>query len=336
MFRIATFNLENLDEDAAENPRPPLFEHRAAALRPALERLRADILCLQEIHGQERPNQPRDLHTLRALLQGTRYANHQMVSTKTADGAQVYDKRNLVTLFPPDFRLIHTAQIDGHVVPNPAYQRTIAGDETAKTLNWERPLLSVTIESPQGVQMHILNAHFKSKLATRASGEMVDRYTWKSAAAWAEGFFVSSMKRVGAALEARVVIDQIFDAAPDALVLIAGDFNAHSDEVPVMALRGRVEDTGNGDLSNRVMMPLENNIPASNRYTLFHHGRGEMIDHILASRRFVQAFSHAEIHNEILADESVAYAFDSKHPESDHAPVVAAFHDDLLTAPAVV
>lgn len=330
MFRIATFNLENLDEDPANEPGRPSFAERAAVLRPALERLRADILCLQEVHGQDRPDRPRDLLALQSLLDGTRYARHQIISTRLSDGSEVYKSRNLVTLIPEDFQLLEATQINGEFVPNPFYQRTVAGDEVPKRLNWERPLLWTRIASPDGVEMHILNAHFKSKLATPAGDLMEDRYTWKSAAGWAEGFFVSSMKRVGAALEARAVIDFIFEADPQALILLAGDLNAKSDEVPVMALRGRVEDTGNGALGYRVMMPLENNVPESSRYTLFHHGRPEMIDHILASRGFVQAFSHAEIHNEILPDESVAFAGDQKHPESDHAPVVAVFHDDLL------
>ena len=336
MFRIATFNLENLDEDPADEPGRPGFAERAAVLRPALDRLRADILCLQEVHGQERPGQPRAMLALQALLAGTRYQGHQMVSTLVKGGGQVYDKRNLVTLFPPGFTLIETRQINGEIVPNPFYQRTVAGDPAPRKLEWERPLLWVRIASPGGVEMHVMNAHFKSKQATPAANLMKDSYTWNMAAGWAEGYFISSMKRVGAALEARALIDIIFGQQPDALILIAGDLNADSDEIPVMALRGRTEDTGNGELGHRVMFPLERNIPESSRYTLFHHGRGEMIDHILASRRFVQAFSHAEVHNEFLSDESVAYAFDEKHPDSDHAPVVAAFHDDLLATPPIV
>ena len=333
MFRIATFNLENLDEDKTGRdgqPVRPLFEERAPILRAALERCRADILCLQEVHGQERPGQPRDLLALKALLAPTRYAGYTLVSTLTKDGTQVYDQRNLVTAVRPDLTVVSRDQINGDVVPNPFYQRPIAGDDQPKKQTWERPLLHVTLRTPGGVTLHILNVHFKSKLAVEADHLMEDRYTWTSAADWAEGYFLSSIRRVGAALEARVVIDRIFDTDPQAAVLIAGDFNANSDEVPVMALRGRVEETGNGALSHRVMMPLENNVPESSRFTLIHHGKGEMIDHILASRAMVQAFSHAEIHNEMLQDESIAFATDRKFPGSDHAPVVAAFDDILL------
>lgn len=329
MIRIATFNLENLDEVTDAASRDPSLAVRSTFLRPALARLRADIICFQEIHGQEREGQPRDILALREVLAPTRYARHQLVSTKKADGSEVYDKRNLVTAFPADYELLETKQINGDRVPNPLYRRVIAGDETAKELTWERPLLYTKLKTPDGIVLHILNVHFKSKLATRASHLMADRYSWKSAAGWAEGYFVSSMKRVGAALEARVVIDDILDADDKAHILIAGDFNCQNDEVPMMAIRGRVRETGNVELAAKEMFPLENNIPESSRYSLFHHGKGEMIDHVLVSRSLASSFVKAEIHNEFLQDESLNYSWDSKFPDTDHAPVIAEFDDEL-------
>ncbi|MFM9911106.1 MAG: hypothetical protein ACKVOW_17325 [Chitinophagaceae bacterium] len=67
-LRIATFNLENIDDKPGD---VPTFDQRIAALRPQLIRLRADIICLQEIHGQETPGQPRDLLALKKLLLNT-------------------------------------------------------------------------------------------------------------------------------------------------------------------------------------------------------------------------------------------------------------------------
>lgn len=49
LLRIASFNLENLDD--GPNVRPPLAV-RIPIMRPQLQRLRADILCLQEVHSQ--------------------------------------------------------------------------------------------------------------------------------------------------------------------------------------------------------------------------------------------------------------------------------------------
>ena len=65
--------------------------------------------------------------------------------------------------------------------------------------------------------------------------------------------------------------------------------------------------------------------PEPSRYSLFHLGRGNMLDHILVSRPLLAHYRGAEIHNEILPDESGAFRTDKKFPESDHAPVVAAF-----------
>jgi exonuclease III len=58
---------------------------------------------------------------------------------------------------------------------------------------------------------------------------------------------------------------------------------------------------------------------------LYHQGRGEMLDHMLITRNLLAHYRRSEIHNEILHDESAAFAIERKYPESDHAPVVATF-----------
>ncbi|CAN0606078.1 unnamed protein product, partial [Ectocarpus sp. 12 AP-2014] len=171
----------------------------------------------------------------------------------------------------------------------------------------------------------------KSKRPVESDDYIGSEFRWKSSSGWAEGFFMSSMKRVGAALEARLFIDQLLNTDPDAAIVLGGDLNALPEEVPVMAIRGRVEETGNPDLAGRVMVPLVQNVPKPARYTLFHRGSGELIDQILVSRTMLAAFHGTEIHNEILPDETIAFASDTKFPESDHAPVVATFDDSLIS-----
>jgi len=46
---------------------------------------------------------------------------------------------------------------------------------------------------------------------------------------------------------------------------------------------------------------------------------------MLVTRNLLAHYRGSEIHNELLHDESVAFAVDRKYPESDHAPVVATF-----------
>jgi endonuclease/exonuclease/phosphatase family metal-dependent hydrolase len=326
-MRIATFNLENLDDETGQDPS---LATRVAIMRPQLDRIAADILCLQEVHSQDSP-QGRTLAALDTLLAGTRYEAYERLTTTTT-AAQLYQERNLVILSRFPF-IAHARQIiRDSSGPRPAYRVATADppDQTADPLEWERPILYAQVDLGDGRLLHVLNVHLKSKLATDITGQKLDDYTWKTPAAWAEGFFISSMKRVGQALQVRLELDRLFTQAdqaggPAPLIAVCGDFNAASDEVPVQAICGQVEDTGNPAHGPRVMVACENQIPESARYSLFHLGRGEMIDHVLASRALLATLEHTEIHNEYLPDESGAFRTDVKFPESDHAPVVAQF-----------
>ncbi len=319
--RIATFNLENLDDGASVSP--PLSE-RIQIMRPQLERVNADILCLQEVHSQG-VSGSRTLEALDNLLVGTQYAGYNRAVTLTTTD-QLYDKRNLVIL--SRFPVLTTEIIRDSDGPQPSYQMVTAvpADTTADTLNWERPLLYVQIDLGQGGILHLINVHLKSKLASNIPGQKLNSYTWKTVSAWAEGSFLSSIKRIGQALQARMLIDRIFDQhGLDSLIAICGDFNAEANEVPLRAICGPVEETGNPAHAPRIMVPCENNVPSSARYSLLHLGKGNMLDHIIASRSLIRYFHNAEIHNEALPDESGAFRSDVQFPESDHAPVIAEF-----------
>jgi endonuclease/exonuclease/phosphatase family metal-dependent hydrolase len=321
-LRIATFNLENFDEKPGKNPS---VEKRIALMRPQLNRLNADILCLQEVNGQETDGEPRKLLALEKLIKGTQYENYFSISTKTAGGYQVYDERNLVIL--SKYEIVSSRQYRNDLIEAPMYRKVMAtpAEDKAKDVDWERPMLVAEVRLPGNAIFHVINLHLKSKIPTNIAGQKVNNYTWRSAGGWAEGYFVSSMKRVGQALETRVLIDQILDANPDAYISVCGDFNADADSVPVKAIIGPLKETGNSELSQRVLHACESGIPDSKRYSLFYHGSGEMIDHLLVSRNLLQFYQGTEIHNEMLHDESLSYADDKKYPESDHAPIVAEF-----------
>jgi predicted extracellular nuclease len=150
----------------------------------------------------------------------------------------------------------------------------------------------------------------KSKIPTDIQGQKIDNYTWKTSSGWAEGFFLSSMKRVGQALETRMLIDEIFSEDESAWIVVCGDFNADLDDVPVEAIRGRVENTGNGGLARYVMQPCEMSIPESSRFSLYHQGRKNMLDHLLVCRNMLAYYRGSEVHNELLHDETIAFATD--------------------------
>jgi endonuclease/exonuclease/phosphatase family metal-dependent hydrolase len=324
-LRIATFNLENFDE-TAPGVLPSLAD-RIALMRPQIVRLRADVACFQEVHGQERPGSQRALLALLELLSGTNLDGANVVSTKPQDDA-VYNERNIVVV--THLPVLARRQLRNELVDPPLYKRltAIPKDTDPVEIGVERPILHVELDPGGGQRLHVINVHLKSKIPTPIPGRMIDTYTWRAADAWAEGVFISSMKRMAQALEVRRLVDEILDADPAARIVVAGDFNAAPDEVPVLAIRGDVENTGNGDLASRVLVPIEQTIPQSSRYTLFHQGKGDMLDHMLATRNLLAHYRGSEIHNEVLHDESVSFAIDRKFPESDHAPVVATFDFD--------
>ena len=319
-FRLATFNLESLDD---RPERAPPLERRIEILRPQLARLRADVLCLQEVNGQPSGRHaPRTLAALDRLLEGTPYATYARAHTKGEHGP--YDVHNLITL--SRFPIGDQTQIRHGIVPAPSYHLVAASPvaETAAPVEWDRPVLHTALDLGDGRTLHVINLHLRAPLAAFVPGGKTGPFAWGSARAWAEGFFLATMKRAGQALETRLFVDGLFDAERHALVAVAGDFNAEAREMPVRTLIAAEADTGNGDLAHRSLVPLEASVPESNRYSIVHGGRASLIDHVLVSRALLAHARGVEIHNESLFDEVSTPAV-TNPPDSFHAPLVASF-----------
>ena len=336
MLRVGTFNIENLD--TAKDEKSPALEERAPVLRSVLNRMNANILCLQEVHSQSQPeksSEGQSIRTLAALdcvLKGTKYEQFGRAYTKTQEQT-LYAKRNLVILVDPHLCRSASLEIKQYkqtAIIKPEYRKVteVKKDKNGSDnieITWERPILHAQIKNGNETLLDILNLHLKSRIASNIAGQKVNHYSWNSAAGWAEGYFVSSVKRVGQALETRVVLDMIFEKDPNAKVLVCGDFNAEPGEVPLEAICGRTENTNNPLLRKGVMVPCSSAIAESVRFTHYHHGKGNLLDHILVSQSLLPHFRTAQIYNENLHDESLPFAFESKYPESDHAAFVAEF-----------
>ncbi len=322
-MRLASFNLENLDDEATL---APAFGERIAVLRPQLERLDADVLCLQEVNAQrDRKGKPRRFRALDRLLENTAYAGFHRVGSGRRESCAPADKHNLVIL--SRWPIKDSRQLHHDLVP-PACYRPVTAEPAASEAGpvlWDRPILQATIELPGGRRLQVVNLHLRAPLAAAIAGQKLGAFAWKSVPAWAEGFFLASLKRCGQALEARRLVDQLFDAEPKALIAVCGDFNAEAQETPLRIVRGDLEDTGNGALANRSLVPLERALPDSQRFSVRHQGRRLMLDHMLVSRALLAFHQTIEVHNEALGDELVAYATGSQSPESFHAPLVANF-----------
>lgn len=318
--RIATFNLENLDDRPGVEP---ALQQRIAALRPLLVALNADVLCLQELHGQPR-HAPRRLAALQALLRDTPYAGFHCVATQSASGGAM-DIQNLAIL--SRFPVLSHRQILNDLVPAGRYRPLTATPPASEPLatGWDRPALYAALDVGGERRLHVINLHLRAPLASYIDGQKEDTFVWRTVAGWAEGFYLAALKRAGQALELRLLVDQLFDGEPDARIAVCGDFNAEDDEVPLRLLRGDMVDTGNAGLARRELVPVERMAPENRRFSVVHAGEARMLDHILASKPLMTWFREVEIHNAALDDELVAYAAAHRSPESFHAPIVAEF-----------
>ena len=144
-MRLATFNIESLD--AGPHVEVP-FETRAAVLRPILERLQADVLCLQEVNGQHVAGTPeRQLLALDRLLGGTSYEAFARVATSGASGRGVAGLHNLVMLsryavrrhrdVRHDYVRVHLDRLDGADAPRIAAALAELEREASATLGRE-------------------------------------------------------------------------------------------------------------------------------------------------------------------------------------------------------
>jgi len=333
-LRIATFNLENLDDDAE---RAAGFAARAQVLRGQLAGLDADLVCLQEIHGQRtvRPEggHRRELRALRRLLEGTAYAGYHLAETRAearadlrrADADSALDVHNLAIL--SRFPLTRARQIWHDHVPPLAYApRTAEPPMPDYRVRWERPILAAAAELPGGRTLHVLNVHLRAPIASFVQGQKLDAATWRSTAGWAEGYFLAALKRDGQALEARLEVEHLLNANPRALIALCGDCNAEARETALRIMRAAPHLVGTGDLAARTLHVCDETVAPEGRFSIRHDGRPILLDHILASPALFEAHAKTEIRNDDLLDD----VRDAATPPvgSFHAPIVAEFGID--------
>ncbi len=320
-MRLATLNLESLDlPPRSEVP----IETRAAVLRPVLERLEADVLCLQEVNAQRVPGEKaRRLVALERLLEGTRYAAYHRAFTGSGEGRSAADVHNLVTL--SRFPITEQREVRHHAVA-PEMHAMLSGEPgRVHPVVFGRPLFLVRVAMPGGENLCVVNLHLRAPLASSIPGEKIGPFSWRSMRGWAEGFYLSALKRSGQALELRLLVDELLRETTGALVVVAGDFNAEDHETPLRLAVGAIEDTGSSTLAGESLIVLDRALPADRRWSVLHAGRPQMLDHILVSRALYGRFRSIEVHNEAIGDEVMAYGKSIDAVGSYHAGLVAEF-----------
>lgn len=242
MFRPGTFNLESLDDGPGIDP--PLAQ-RLGVLRPQLERLRADVVCLQVVNAQRVAGAPgRVLAALDRLIEGSPLAGFHRAVTMRSSGREPADAHNLVIL--SRFPIVASRQYLQDLVDPPCYRPATADPPTAEAapVRWDRPFLVAIIELPGGRRLHVVDLHLKAPLAASVPGQKLEPFVWRTIGDWSEGMFLAAIKGAGQALEVRLAIDRLFDADDGALVAVCGDVNAGEGEIPPPAARTPASPSG--------------------------------------------------------------------------------------------
>jgi endonuclease/exonuclease/phosphatase family metal-dependent hydrolase len=295
-LRIATFNLENLDEGPGADPRLPV-------LSPQLARLDADLLCLQEINARRHQGRRR-LSALDALLEDGPYAGFYRAISLSESGHGAADRHNLAILSRWPIRRWHSLRHELVAPPE------LEGEPQP----WDRPLLWAEVELPGGRPLTLVDLHLRAPRAVPAQDD-----SRPGAGGWAPGFYRAAVRRLGQALEARLLVESRLSEDPDSLIAVCGDCNATLEDDALRLLEGRADEDGAAVPAARRLIALARSLPEDRRFTLLHGGARLLLDHILVSRPLYGLFRGLEIHNELLTEEEAGEA------ASGHAPAVAEF-----------
>jgi len=322
LMKLATFNMESFGGDRFQ---AEALEPRLEALRPRIRELDADILCLQEVNAQKvKGASERQFQALDLLLAGTSYESFHRAASERAPGAGPGDRHNLVILsrFPI---MTHRCLFQHHAHP-PMWQPKTAdpGYDEPQRIAFERPILQARIDIGTADPLHLFAVHLRAPIAASIRGGKADGTRWKSLAAWAEGYQLSVLKQIAQALELRLAVEALFDGDEKAQIVLTGDFNATGETGTLRLLRADPDDTGTPAFSARRLYQLDASLPPDKRKTVIHKGKGQALDHILASAAMTDRTVGLKVFNASLPDE-VLDADSSAYAGSYHAAMRAEF-----------
>jgi len=318
---LLSWNVQNLFAAGTPDgpPTPEAFDAKLASLAEVLDAQQPDVAALQEVGPPE---------VLAALQERLGHQlPHQELSTHP-------DGRGIRVAFLSRLPLQAPVQLHPFPVGLAPVQVGDPDDDPTTPLptraDMARGALQVTVTA-DGHQLTIISAHLKSKLLTFPGGRFQPHDEGERARFGAYALYL----RAAQAVTLRAHLDQILGGQGDTVgVLLAGDLNDGVDAATTQLLHGPpgselgtpgFDRPDRGDPQR--MWNLALRIPAARRFTRIFRGRGELIDHIFASRFLVTKTT--QVTTAMAAGRLRSITEDPREeigkPGSDHAAVVASF-----------
>lgn len=319
---LATFNMESFGGDRLQADK---LGSRLEALRPRILELEADILCLQEVNAQKvKGASRRKFQALDLLLAGTPYESFHRAESERAPNAGPGDRHNLVIL--SRFPIVSFQSLFQHHAHPLIWQPKTADPayDEPRRIAFERPVLQARIDVGAEKPLHLFAVHLRAPIAASIRGAKANGTSWKTGAAWAEGYQLSVLKQIAQALELRLAVEALFDEDEEARIVLAGDFNATGETGTLRLLRADPDDTGTPALGPRRLYQLDAALPLDKRKTVIHKGKPQALDHILASAAMTDRTVGLKVFNASLPDE-VLDAEAGGYAGSFHAAMRAEF-----------
>ncbi|WP_448638655.1 endonuclease/exonuclease/phosphatase family protein [Geodermatophilus sp. URMC 63] len=320
VVRIGTWNLENLFRPGDEGgPRDPaVYEAKLAALAAVIARIEPDVLAVQEVGN---PDALADL--------AERVGGEWHCATAGVEEGQRPIRVGYLSRLP----LTDVAEITAFPEKLDPIQVDDAGTRLA-VMGRAALRARVTVG---GSPIDLITCHLKSKLLTFPPGpDGRPRFDTRDEGERARAAVYALSRRAAEAATVRAAATELLDGrGQDRRLVVLGDLNDVPEAATTQILQGppgseigtdgfAQPDRGDGQR----LWNLAALIPADQRFSRRHRGRGELIDHILVSHALVHSVGDGDVRTDgagptpsIDDDPSLRQGAAG----SDHRPVVADF-----------
>ncbi|GAB2835588.1 nuclease [Actinoallomurus bryophytorum] len=311
MTVVGTWNLENLFKPGADfGPgSEAVYRKKLHGLATTIDEAGLDVLAVQEV------GDPDALGDLAALLGG----EWRHVTSEHFEAAHPIRVGFLSRL--PIEVLADAADFPGQL------GATQTDDSGTHISRMGRGALAVRVEAP-GQELILIACHLKSKLLSFPSDGKSSRFAPRDEGERARYAAYALNRRTAEAVTVRALADRLLDAQGRTRpVMVLGDLNDEPQAATTQILLGPpgselgtlgADRPDGGDASR--LWNLAPRIPEDERYSRIYRGRGELIDHILASQTLLAQTQEVHmVHTRPLPSVTDDAPARRDAPASDHA-----------------